>query len=140
MLNKTLFSSQINKAMYHKLPPEIFDCILEFAAVIYRRGEYVSQIAKNDPRFDVLKTIPPIQLTNHFIEKHRFYAVKLSAIADIHYFSKEYLRANCPFQYPFHHAYYDYLFHEDNSPPWVKKRRLRASLEKRYTQFIYVES
>ena len=75
--------------MFHELPPELFQIILEFASVKRRNGEYISQIPTNDARYGILKTISPI--VQHGKNGN---ALALLGNASIYYASEEFCLKN----------------------------------------------
>ena len=72
--------------MFQTLPPELLHIILEYASIKCRNGKYINQIAKTDPRYDILKSIPPVQLDNIHANYYRSYKVQLPNNASICYF------------------------------------------------------
>jgi hypothetical protein len=50
--------------MLQKLPSELLQMVLDYASAIYRDGEYISRIAKTDPRYEILKTIPTKKISS----------------------------------------------------------------------------
>ena len=60
------------------LPKELQNIICEYANVKYRNGQFITQIAKNDYRRDIVKTIyRPLLFPDgslHFFDKRRMFA------------------------------------------------------------------
>jgi hypothetical protein len=103
--------------MFHKLPPELFRIILEYAAVKDRNGKYINQIEKTDARYNILTTIPPIQVNNPFRLYNKFYEARLRNNVCIYYFPMEYHNLNDSLAgYLERNAQYHYVFHA-----WEKK-------------------
>ena len=121
--------------MFHKLPPELFQIILEYASVKYRNGEYISRIEKTDARYDLLKTIPPILLAKDDIfEPSKYYSVKLSQDVYISYYSSEYDDDR--------YGYYVYVFHNDvmiqRDPDGIMIQRDPDGIEKKRDGYLFL--
>lgn len=86
-----------------KLPPELLQIICEYADVKCRNGVYMSQIAKTDPRRDILQKIKQIQVNNYI--KRAFVILPKCIIVC---FSDNY--SFIPTQFD---VYYTYLFNWD---------------------------
>jgi hypothetical protein len=99
--------------MFHKLPPELLQIVLEYASVKCRNGEYISQLEKTDARYNILRTIPPIVFAND--DNHYYYCVNLGKKACIKYFSEEYKIKYNVSSYKFrgHYTYNFYKIHEN---------------------------